>query len=90
MNTQVLIKEANSLPVEERAIIVDSLLKTLNTPESDFDKKWVMVAKARLQQMRSGKVKAIPGEEVFSKIWSRFSKLNIHFTPKQNNNLLRQ
>ncbi len=39
-----------------------------------------MVAKARLQQMRSGKVKAIPGEEVFSKIWSRFSKLNIHFT----------
>ncbi|RKZ51360.1 MAG: addiction module protein [Candidatus Parabeggiatoa sp. nov. 3] len=74
MNTQILIKEANSLPVEERAIIVDSLLKTLNTPESDIDQKWVTVAKARLQQIRSGEVKPIPGEEVFSNIRSRFSK----------------
>jgi len=74
MNTQILIKEANSLPVEERAIIVDSLLKTLNTPESDIDQKWVTVAKARLQQIHSGEVKTIPSEEVFSKIWSRFSK----------------
>ena len=74
MNTQTLIKEANSLPVEERALIVDSLLKTLNTPESNIDKKWVTLAKIRLQQIRSGEVKTIPGEEVFSKIWNRFSK----------------
>ena len=74
MNTQILIKEANSLPVEERAIISYYLFKTLNTPESDIDKKWVLVANVRLQKMRSGEVKAIPGEEVFSKIWSRFSK----------------
>ena len=74
MDTQTLIKEANSLPVEERAIIVDSLLKTLNTPESNIDKKWIAVAKHRLQQMRSGEVNPIPGEEVFARIWKRFSK----------------
>ncbi|MBF0547732.1 MAG: addiction module protein [Candidatus Riflebacteria bacterium] len=74
MKTKDLIAEAILLPIEERAIVVDSLLKSLNPPELENDKKWVTVAKRRLQEMRSGKVKGIPGEEVFEKIWNRFSK----------------
>jgi len=74
MKTKDLIAEALSLPVEERAMFVDSLLKSLNPPESEIDKKWASVAKRRLEELRSGEVKAIPGEEVFKKIWNRFSK----------------
>ena len=74
MKTKDLIAEAILLPVEERAIVVDSLLKSLNPPESEVDQKWIVVAKRRLQEMRSGKVKGISGEEVFEKIWNRFSK----------------
>ncbi|MFZ2957615.1 MAG: addiction module protein [Candidatus Ozemobacteraceae bacterium] len=74
MKTKDLIAEAISLPVEERAIVVDSLLKSLNPPESEIDKKWAAVAKRRLEEMRSGKVKGIPGEEVFQRIRNRFSK----------------
>lgn len=73
MRTKDLIEEAISLPVEERAIVVDSLLKSLNPPESDIDKKWADVAKQRLSELRSGEVKAIPGDEVFSKIWNKYS-----------------
>ncbi len=73
MRTQELIAEAISLPVDERSIIVDSLLKSLNPPESDIDKKWAAVAKQRLTELRSGESKAIPGDEVFNKIWNRFS-----------------
>ncbi len=73
MKTQDLIKELMSLPVENRAVIADSLLKSLNPPETDMDRKWVIVAKQRLSELQSGEVKAVPGDEVFKRIWNRFS-----------------
>jgi hypothetical protein len=74
MNTQELIDEAVSLPVEERVLVVDSLLRSLNQPESEIDKKWVVTAKQRLTELRSGSVDAVPGEKVFEKIWQRFEQ----------------
>ena len=73
MNTKELITEVISLPVEERAVVVDSILKSLNPPESEIDKRWISIAKRRLSELRTGKVKAVPGEEVFNKIWNRLS-----------------
>ena len=73
MNTKQLIEEAVSLPVEERTIVVDTLLRSLNQPEPEIDKAWAKEAKRRLDDFRSGKVNAIPGEEVFRKIMGRFS-----------------
>lgn len=74
MNTKQLIEEAVSLPVEERALVVDSLLRSLNQPESEIDKKWTMEAKRRLAELRSGHVEAVPGEDVFGRVWDRFDK----------------
>lgn len=74
MNTKELIAEAISLPVEERALMVDSLLKSLNLPETDIDKRWAFVAERRLDDLRSGRVEAVAGEEVFEKIWRRLEK----------------
>jgi putative addiction module component (TIGR02574 family) len=67
-----LIEEVNSLPVEERAAVADSILRSLNPPESDIDRKWAQVAQRRLEELRSGKVKPVPGEEVFAMVWKRF------------------
>ena len=74
MTTKELIDEAVSLPVEERALVVDSLLRSLNQPKSDVDRKWAGVAQRRLAELRSGSVEAVPGEEVFRKIWKRLDK----------------
>jgi len=71
--TEKLIDEALSLPVEERAIVIDVLLKSLNMPDPDIDKKWIEIAQRRLEELRSGKVKPIPGKEVFNKIHERFT-----------------
>ena len=71
--SQKIINEALSLPVEERAFIADSLLKSLNRPDPDIDKKWIEVARRRLEEIRTGKVKSIPGDEVFAKIQKRFA-----------------
>ena len=67
-----IIEEAESLPVEERAIVIDSLLRTLNPISGDIDVEWIKVARRRLAELRSGSVSAIPGDEVFTKIWERF------------------
>ena len=67
MTTKKIIEEALSLPVEERAPIADSLLRSLNVPDTGIDAKWTEVAKKRLQELRSGKVKPIPGDIVFDR-----------------------
>ena len=68
MKTEDLIAEAISLPVEIRAHVVDSLLKSLNPPEKEIDQQWAAVAKGRLREIRSGTIETIPGNEVFAKI----------------------
>lgn len=72
MTTKELIEKVASLPVEERAMVADSILRSLNPPESDIDRKWAQVAQRRLAELRSGRVKPIPGEEVFAKVWKQF------------------
>ena len=74
MSTKKLIDEAESLPVEERALLVDSLLRTLNQPEAEIDAEWTAVAQRRISEMRSGRVKPVAGQEVFDRIRNRFSK----------------
>lgn len=75
MNPKKMIEEITALPIEERVMIVDSLLRSLNQPESEIDKKWIATARQRLMEMRTGSVSAaIPGNEVFDRIWQRFQK----------------
>ena len=74
LSTKKLIEEATSLPVEERAMVVDSLLRSLNHPDKDVNRKWIAAAKRRLAELRSGKVKAISGDEVFARVWKRFGR----------------
>ena len=74
MTTKKIIEEALSLPVEERALIADSLLRSLNMPDTGIDAKWAEVAKKRLQELRSGKVKPIPGDIVFDRAIKQSTK----------------
>jgi len=74
MNTKQLIDEAILLPIEERALVADSLLKSLNQPDPDIDQAWIKEAKKRLAELRSGQVDMIAGDVVFEKIRQRFAK----------------
>jgi putative addiction module component (TIGR02574 family) len=69
-----IIEEASDLPVDERVKVVDSLLRTLNVPTPEIDKEWVETAEARLAELRSGRVKAIPGDQVLARIKARVAR----------------
>ena len=73
-STLEIIHEAEALPVEERALVVDSLLRTLNRPDPTIENKWIEVAKRRMEELRSGRVQGIPAEEVFTRIRKRFAE----------------
>jgi putative addiction module component (TIGR02574 family) len=66
-----LIAGAISLPVEERAILVDSILRSLNSPEADIDRQWITEAERRLNEVRTGRARTIPGDQVFARIRKR-------------------
>lgn len=68
IKTNELIEEAILLPVELRAQIIDKLLQSLNPSQKEIDKLWAKEAEKRVEEIRSGKVKTISGEEVFKKI----------------------
>jgi len=72
--TKKIIREAAALPVEERAVIVDSLLRTLNQPETQIDAASGKVAQRRLSNLRSERVQPVPGNHVFDKIKERLAK----------------
>lgn len=72
MKTEDLIEEALSLPVEERARVADLILQSLNPPDPSVEEKWVVEIRRRIEEVESGKVKMIPGNEVFEEIRKRF------------------
>ncbi len=74
ITTKKLIEEIESLPVEDRVLVADSVLKSLNPADEEIEKKWIEVAEKRLNELKTGKVKGISGEEVFEKIHRLYSE----------------
>ena len=66
-----LFDEAVSLPVEIRTQLVDKLLRSLHPIQKEIDELWAAEAEKRGEEIKSGKVKTIPGDEVFKKILGR-------------------
>jgi len=73
--TTKLADQLLSLPCEDRIYLVDRLLKSLNAPsKEEVDKAWAEESERRIDELESGKVQTIPGEEVFREIRKRLKK----------------
>jgi putative addiction module component (TIGR02574 family) len=70
-----LLRDALSLPLDLRAELVDKLLESLNVPlDEEVEQAWAEDAEKRLEEIDSGKVNPISGDEVFKKIRARYQK----------------
>ena len=65
MGSKEILSQAIELKPEERFIIVEGLLKSLDEPDKKLDKIWVEEAERRLIAYREGKLKGIPMSEIF-------------------------
>lgn len=67
-----LEQEALSLPIEDRALLVEHLINSLDTEEDpEVERLWIAETERRYKEYKEGKVKAIPAEEVFKAVRSR-------------------
>jgi len=69
-----LISMAESLPIDLKTRLIDRLLNSLQPSQTEIDALWAEEAERRIQEIKSGNVKTIPGDEVFKEIHDRFSK----------------
>lgn len=63
-NTEVL-EQALKLRPEERFIVVEGLLESLDVPDPKIDEVWAEEAEKRLKAYREGKLAGVPMEKVF-------------------------
>jgi len=72
--TADIMEIADSLPIDMKIELVDRLLDSMYPREKEIDELWKIEIERRVEEVRSGKVKTIPGEEVFAEIEKRFGK----------------
>lgn len=69
MTVEQIAEEALSLPSEDRALLADRLVESLDPAEDDrVWKLWADEAVRRRDEVRSGRVKTIPGEEALARV----------------------
>ncbi len=65
MSSKEILEQAKDLKAEERFMIIEELLKSLDEPDRKIDEIWAEEAEKRLNAYRDGKLEGIPMEEVF-------------------------
>ena len=64
MSSKEIIKNAMKLSPQEKILVVDSILKSLDEPDKEIEKIWLEESERRLKLFRQGKLKGIPLEEI--------------------------
>jgi len=65
-------RQARLLPLREKALLARVLVEELD-PETDDDVEqlWLAESKRRLEAYRGGKIEALPGDEVMTRLFAR-------------------
>ena len=70
-----ILNQILSLPCEDRVVVAEKLLQSLNSPaQTDIDHAWAEEVERRIDDIDSGKIASIPGDKVFSDIRERLDK----------------
>jgi len=65
MSSKEILRQALKLKPEERFLLVEGLIRSLDEPDESLDAIWAEEAEKRLNAYRAGNLKGIPMEEIF-------------------------
>lgn len=65
MTSEDVLKQAIKLRPDERFMVIEGLIKSLDEPDSALDTMWAEEAEDRLKAYREGKLEGIDMEEIF-------------------------
>ena len=65
MNSKDVLKQALALKPEDRYLMVEGLIRSLDEPNSTLDAIWADEAEKRLKAYRAGTLEGIPMEDIF-------------------------
>jgi putative addiction module component (TIGR02574 family) len=69
LTLEQLAQEAMKLPINSRAALADQIVESLDLAEPDEIRRlWVAEALRRRDEVRSGQIKPIPGEQVIEEV----------------------
>lgn len=64
-----ITEEALALPSEARALLADRLIESLDSAEDEQIRQlWATEARRRRDDVRSGRIKTVPGEEALARV----------------------
>ncbi len=66
MSNNEILEEALKLRPDERYMVVEGLLNSLDIPDEKIDDIWAEEAVKRLDAYRKGRLDAVPMDEIFN------------------------
>jgi len=67
-STETVLNQALQLSLNDRVVLVDSLIASINQPDPSLDALWLKEAEDRLAAYHSGEIKAVDAEQVFAEL----------------------
>lgn len=75
MNTAILEKEALKLPVRERVLLADALVRSLDVEATRrIEAAWALEAESRHRAYKAGKIKAVDGYVALKQLRARVAR----------------
>jgi len=76
MTTQAaeIMDVVDSLPIDMKLELIDHLLESISPSKKEIDEAWKDEVERRIDEVDSGKVKLITGDEVFARMGKRYKK----------------